>query len=465
MLAPSLYTTVEHERQVDKFIFPHELQLGTLLFDVPFTFLMGGWNLGKSSWLPIWLTWMMEQHPNENSILMAPTFDQLRDVIVPLLVDTVDGTYYEGIWKRNDHQYITPYGTIFLLSAQDPEHIQGRKVCAVGGDEAGQWSYEAWFHVKSRISKKGGRFLAATTPYFTNWMYHECFQAWLRHDPNYQFWIGSSLMNPSTDREIFERNRSTMSPEEFSFYCLGLFAKPSTLVFQEFERARCTRDFKKVQTPCLAAMDFGNDPDPTTCIIGHWGKGPLEIYESYYRSNALAKDHADVLGPMFIRYGIHWVVFDCRSKSAQREIAAAVEDKYHLGIEWIPANGSLLVEDGVWTIKGLIHQANLLVDRFLCKDMINEFETWERDKNTGKCKVRGPNHTIDPLRYFIWYWQVLARRGDIPPDETVTTSAEPKFLTEGQLLARSVFAEQEQQHQRSQTMDRIDIEGNYGGNS
>ena len=148
MLAPTLYTTIEHDRQVDKFIFPHELQAGTMLFDVPFTFLMGGWNLGKSSFLPIWLTWMMEQHPNENSILMAPTFDQLRDVIVPLLVDTVDGTYYEGIWKRNDHQYITPYGTIFLLSAQDPEHIQGRKVCDVGGDEAGQWYYEAWFHVK-----------------------------------------------------------------------------------------------------------------------------------------------------------------------------------------------------------------------------------------------------------------------------------------------------------------------------
>jgi len=171
--------------------------------------------------------------------------------------------------------------------------------------------------------------------------------------------------------------------------------------------------------PCLAAMDFGTDPDPTTCIVGHWGKGPLDIYESYYRSNTLSKDHADALGPMFIRYHIHWVVYDCRSKGLQKELAAAIEDKYHLGIEWIPALGSLLVEDGVWTIKGLIHQvsqapfANLVIDRFLGKDMINEMETWERDKTTGKCKARGPNHTIDPLRYFIWFWQVLARRGEI----------------------------------------------------
>jgi hypothetical protein len=108
--------------------------------------------------------------------------------------------------------------------------------------------------------------------------------------------------------------------------------------------------------------------------------------------------------------------------------------------------------------------SNLLIDRFLGKDMINEMETWERDKTTGKCKARGPNHTIDPLRYFIWYWQVLARRGDIPPDEAPVTSNEPKFLTEGQLLARTTFAEQEAIYQRSiDSSNIIDIEGNYGG--
>ena len=38
--------TVEHDLEIDKFVTPHELQLGTLLFDVPFTFLMGGWQMG-----------------------------------------------------------------------------------------------------------------------------------------------------------------------------------------------------------------------------------------------------------------------------------------------------------------------------------------------------------------------------------------------------------------------------------
>ncbi len=458
-----LYFTVEHDYEVDKFVQPHELQVGTLLFDVPYTFLMGGWQMGKSSWLPFWLTWMMEQHPNENSILISPTFDQLRDVMVPLLQDTVDGTYFEGVYKRNDHQYITPYGTIFLLSAQDPEHIQGRHVCAVAGDECGQWSYEAWFHTKSRIDRKGGRFLGATTPYFTNWLYHECFQSWLRRDPNYAFWIGSSLINPSYSREIFERNRATMSEEEFNLFCMGLFAKPSTLVFQEFERGTCTRNFAKPKLPCLAAMDFGNDPDPTTCIVGHWGRGPLEFYETYYRSNALAKEHADVIGPLFIRYGIHYVVFDCRSKGMQKELAAAIEDKYHLNIAWIPAKGDLLVEDGVWDIKGLIHQRNLLMDKFLCKDMINEFETWERDKHTGKCKVRGPNHTIDPIRYFMWYWRVLARRGEIP-EEVTRDEPKVKLLTEGQLLARQTFVEEgEHWHQMQDARyDPTDVEA-YNG--
>ena len=455
--------TVEHDLEIDKFVTPHELQLGTLLFDVPFTFLMGGWQMGKSSWLPFWLTWMMEQHPYENSILISPTFDQLRDVMVPLLQETVDGTYFEGVYKRNDHQYITPYGTIFLLSAQDPEHIQGRHVCAVAGDECGQWSYEAWFHTKSRIDRKGGRFLGATTPYFTNWLYHECFQSWLRHDPNYAFWIGSSLINPSYSREIFERNRATMSEDEFNLFCMGMFAKPSTLVFQEFDRTTCTRNFGKPKFPCLAAMDFGNDPDPTTCIVGHWGKGPLEMYETYYRSNAMAKEHAEQIGPLLIRYGVHYVVFDCRSKGMQKELAAAIEDKYHLGIEWVPAKGDLSVEDGVWTIKGLIHQKNLFIDRFLGKDMINEMETWERDKTTGKCKVRGPNHTIDPLRYFIWFWQVLARRGEIPDEDREEQPRTPQFRTEGQTLAHATMAELEAYWQARQPSDSVDVEA-YNGN-
>ena len=132
-----------------------------------------------------------------------------------------------------------------------------------------------------------------------------------------------------------------------------------------------------------------------------------------------------------------------------------------LGILWIPAKGDLSVEDGVWTIKGLIHQGNLLMDRFLCKDMINECETWERDKNTGKCKVRGPNHTIDPLRYFIWYWQVLARRGEIP-EEDVVQQPQMKLLTEGQLLARQTFVEQDEDWLAHQQANVVDVEA-YNG--
>jgi hypothetical protein len=462
MFTQQLLVPVEHERQLDKFVYPHELQLGTMLYDTPFTFLMGGWQLGKSSWLPVWLTWMMEQHLGENSILISPTFDQLRDVMVPHLQNTVDGTYYEGVYKRNDHQYITPYGTIFLLSAQDPEHIQGRHVCAVGGDECGQWSYEAWFHTKSRIDRKGGRFLGATTPYFNNWLYHEAFQSWLRRDPNYAFWIGSSLINPAYPREIFERNRATMSPEEFNLFCMGMFAKPPTLVFQEFDRSHCLRNFQKPKMPCVAGMDFGTDPDPTTAVIGHWGKGPLEIYETYYRTNGLAKDHADVVGPMFLRYHIHYVVYDARAKGLQKELAAAIEEKYRLGLDWIPSSGSLLVEDGVWEMKNLIHQNNFLMDAFLCKDMCNEMETWERDKTTGKCKARGPNHTIDPTRYLMWLWKVLARRGEIPEDEERGSQPEPVMLTEGQLSARRTFEDMAAADLRA--VDPLDVEDYDGGN-
>jgi hypothetical protein len=461
MMHAALMERVDHDGQLDKFIHPHDLQAQTILWDVPFSFLMGGWQMGKSSWLPIWLTWMMEQFPNENAILISPTFDLTRDIMVPLLQDTTEGTYYEGVYKRNDHQYITPYGTIFLLSAQDPEHIQGRHVCAVAGDECGQWSYEAWFHTKSRIDRTGGRFLGATTPYFMNWMYHECFQRWLRRDPNYAFYIGPSIINPSYDHDIFERNRATMSAEEFSLFCLGLFSKPSSLVFQEFERVRCAAGFLKPKFPCIAAMDFGTDPDPTTCDIGHWGKGPLEVYETYYRTNGLAKDHAVVLGPLFIRYGIHFIVYDARAKGLQRELAAALEERYHLGLAWIPSSGSLLIEEGILEIRKLIRQNNLLIDPLGCKDMLNEFETFERDKTTGKAKVRGPNHTIDPLRYFIWLWRVLARRGDITEEEQPGNEPEPVLLTEGQLAARRTFADMKAMYEQDHT-DPIDVES-YDG--
>jgi hypothetical protein len=393
-----LWYTVEHDGTLEKFVKPHHMQQATLTSKAAFLFLVMGWRGGKTSWGPVWLTHGMEQMPGTDAIAIEPTYDLQRDVMLPKLLDWCQGTKFEGEYHKADRQYVTPYGTIFLLSATEPKHIQGRHVGRIWADEIGQYTYDAWFHIKSRVDEDGAQVLGTTTPYGQNWLFHECYKAYQRGDPDYDFFIGDSLENPSYSRAIWERNKRTMTNEEFSMFMKGQFMKASGLVYPDWDRDTMMIPFRGFRTPVIAAMDFGA-ADPTACLFAAWNEreNRMEIYQDYYAVDLLAKEHAKVLGPLFIEYGVHYVAYDGHARQAKNELDDVLRKDYGLTLEWISCMED--IEKGVREMTKLMRSNQYFVNTTGCEHLVDETETYKRDKN-GVPEARGPNHLKDCERYW-----------------------------------------------------------------
>jgi len=397
---------------------PHMYQAITLIADVKEIFLSTGVGSGKTSWAAVWLSFQQFLNPGHNVIWTEPTAGMIERVGLPAYLEFIEGTVFEGGWKNKKMGiYENMFGYTYFMTAEKPEHIQGVHACAAVMDESGQCSRKAYGIIKGRLAQEDGILLGLTNPYHNKdpWLYKEVFRRWQNHDKELLFLNYSSMINPAFNRARYEYDKAHMSKKEFEFQYLGIYSKPTGLVFTYDDKI--ITDVILEEGTTYAGMDFGVG-DPTVLEVGHLDKNGMHLIDEYYQASLAPSDHVNAIARMIQKYNIATIFYDPGAKASQLEIAKGLEEK-KVSVLWKRADNA--IEKGIKEVNKWIIEGRLTISP-------NNFRMLDEDISyvygTDGLPSKKNNHCQDARRYMMMgvARKLRGRNKHTPP------TREPNFI-------------------------------------
>jgi len=376
-------------------VHPHIFQFLSLVADYREIFFSTGVGAGKTSWAAVWLSYQQALRPKQDVIWAEPTAGMIERVGLPAYLTFVEGTIFEGKWKNKKMGiYSNMFGNVYFVSAENPEHIQGIHASAAVMDEAGQCRRKAYQIIKGRIAASNGRLLALTNPYHNKdpWLYKEIMRRWKDKDPELLFLSFPSIVNPAFNRSRYEEDKKRMTKEEFEFQYLGIYSKPTGLVFTYDDDI--IKDVPLEEGRTYAGMDFGVG-DPTVMEIAHYDKNGLHFIDEYYRNALAPSEHVDALANLIRKYKISVIFYDPSAKASMMDIRKGLQEK---GIEVLFQRADNDIERGIKAVKEMFLENKITISPN-CYHMLDEDNGYVYGNNG--MPIAKNDHCEDARRYLI----------------------------------------------------------------
>jgi len=202
-----------------------------------------------------------ESIPNKNVYIIAPTFDQVRDIYFPLLVNDFGIDRYTTRYPSADTgKFKFPKGVeLRLVSFESVERLRGKGCYFAVLDEISSWikkpgAKEAWQGIIQPLittrwspqraadvgSRSPGRALIISTPKGYNFFYDMCMYS--QTDDQWGFYHFDYTKSPFLDPEEIERIKHTLDPIEFATEYMASFEDSGNNVFYCFDRQKHITD-------------------------------------------------------------------------------------------------------------------------------------------------------------------------------------------------------------------------------
>jgi len=368
-------------------LFPHQEK--ALLSKRRFVGLIGGTGGGKTFFGPIWLSCEIAEAPEDQFMVVAPTYKLMTRATLPALQECFRGTCLQGELNISSGLYKLPQGgRIWLGTADRPESLEAGQYRAAWLDEAGQMKYMAWVAIQARLGLKRGRCLLTTTPYGMNWLYKNFYQLWRKGHRDYDVVSFESTDNPLYPKEEVERAKAELSPELFDMRYRGLFRKMEGLVYPDFHDDHICEPFEIPDSwDRRGGCDFGYI-NPHVNLKGALDprEDVLYVYEEYYGSRKELKEIAETM------YDIPWL----GDPEGRREI----EELKGLGVD-------IKSGETAKTLCLAAVNARIRTDRLRiftsCPHTLDEIDIYHFDPRTGK-PSKQDDHCMDALAQLVWHF-------------------------------------------------------------
>lgn len=367
--------------------------------------MIGGTGAGKSFFGPIWLASRIakdvEKGHGEKAkyLVLGPTAEMVRDMLVPVLIQHYKETALEGLyWKQSNTYDLPTGGRIFFRSADKPERIEGHHFRAAWVDEPGQMKALVWPVVQARVGFYKAPVLFTGYPWNMGWYYYDIFKKWEGGDPDYDVIQFRSIDNPNYPKAEYERAKKTLPRWMFEMRYEGKFRKPSGLVYPMFGGGGMFVDPFEIPKdwPVYVGLDpgvfFGG-------LFLAWHDGVYYAYSEYYTETVKsAKEHAKALKDRVRGHVLKWIYDPSRITD--------VTDLKTYGIGPL-VKGNNAVQAGIATATGIINEGRLKVMRGRCPNFIDQMEKYSFpvDPVTGDVAKENPikkdDHLPDCFRYIV----------------------------------------------------------------
>ena len=369
----------------------HEGQEEVMLSRARFIAALAGTGGGKSAIGALWLLTEVAKHPQGTYMCLAPTFKILQRATVPTLRATFEGTALQGEYVEGCYRLPTG-GTIWCLSTDRPDSIEGGQVRAIWLDEGGQASLRTWENIQNRLGLHQGRALITTTLYREWWLKTHFEDLFLKGDPNYCVVHFPSSANPKYSEDEMERKRTTMSKHRFSMVHLGEFAQPEGIVYPDFNSCVVEPMTVLPYGHLVGGIDWGF-AQPFVALAGvlyedesNPGERYLHIFSERYMSRKTLSEHSKAL-----LHGVTWY--------ADPSEPGSITALRNAGHTVLPASNPIQLGIDAVTKRILTRRITISTK---CKAVIAEAQEYCYKENAkGEVPVAAFDHALDALRYLI----------------------------------------------------------------
>jgi len=407
-----------------KEVFLHPHQAKAFRAQARFVALVAGTGGGKTFFGGPWICNEIAKYPNDQWLILAPTYKILSRATMPTFLEFVRGTEYEGKYLEHKGQYHLPDGgIIYCLSTDNWKGIEGGQFRAAWLDEAGQMTRMAWIAVQARLGLKQGRCLFTTTPYPSadaDWLLIDVVDYAKAGDPDYFATQFRSIDNPHYPPEEYERAKRAMSDALFQMRYGGQFTKLSGLVYPDLDQ---TFTDAPVPRPALdgtwerwGGLDWGFR-DPFVALVAALDpQGTLHLFHEHYQPRWTIDEHIRYLmrprqddepntPDEAAEYG---GPFDNVTYFGDPSGAQQIADCNATGMAVVPANNDILA--GISAVTARINARQLVIYKKYCPNLAKEANVYRYPcqeeigasaRVTGEKPLDKDNHAMDALRYMI----------------------------------------------------------------
>ena len=168
----------------------------------------------------VWLLVEMTRNPGQTWIVAEPTEDMVERVLLTSTPDRMSLIDFlrlfdpHQVWLRSKGVLHHRLGTVFFVSATNPETLQGAHVAGMWLDESGLMRIGAWLVALQRVGLAGGRILITTTPYNKGWLKTEVFNSAAEGNRDFTVVQFPSTANPNYPPKAVERARRTVGRQQ-----------------------------------------------------------------------------------------------------------------------------------------------------------------------------------------------------------------------------------------------------------
>jgi hypothetical protein len=311
------------------------------------------------------------------------------------LKDPATGRFWA---KRSDDQM---WGRIILRSASAEGGLESATAKAACLDEVGQDDFriDSWRAVLRRLSLSQGRVLGTTTIYNMGWCKTEVFDRWETGDPDYDVVQFPSIANPIFPVEEFARAKNTLPEWMFDTMYKGLFSRPSSLIYRDFDRRHVLKiepDKVPPEWERYCGFDFGPIHTSAVWIAKDPIFGSLLVYREYLEGGFTTGEH----------------VHNIKTLTGQEKITAyfgGAPSEHQYRWDWAAAGIPVLppvvsdVESGITRVTETIKTGHFYVTEDAGR-LRDEFGKYSRvldsmGQPTEDIKDKSKYHMLDALRY------------------------------------------------------------------
>lgn len=351
------------------------------------------------------------EYPGSLGAIVANTYRNLRDFIVPMLTQELwDRMGQRDGWREIvdtfNQQSLTAKlkngSYIYLRSCDRPDDLRGPNLSWFYIDEASKVPHKVWRIMVGRARVKPEHGWITTTPRGRNWVWEE----WARKKrKNYEYFIGSTLDNPHLSKEYKDSLIQSYSGSFLRQEVYGEFVSWEGLVYNfEQDKHHQPAPQKQDYSYAIAGVDWGwVDPTAIEVAVAR-SDDRLQLVDEFYQKKATIEQICEVAQDLKEKWGIRTFYCD----SARPEY---IQELRNVGLD--ARKGRKELDAGIAVTSNYIDKGLLTVDYNACPMLIEEADTYhyEEDDMGNILKDRpidASNHAMDALRYMVY---THSRRG------------------------------------------------------
>lgn len=311
------------------------------------------------------------------------------------------------------------WSTIYFLSAEKPDALNGLNLAWAIMDEAGSCKEDAWKKMLARIRAPAApreQIIAVGTPEARAIWYKELSEGHDKVRANRTI-RAKTEDNYHLSPEYLSDLRDRYTPEEFLQYCHGHFISAGGQVYR-WDSSKHVQPLKNLPYPLTGSIQVYADFNVSKVVwlLAFVTGNKIHVFDEVVNFNTYTDEQAKKVKERIHSWGqvsngvvvYHDAATSNRSATASRDRTGR-SDVYwckELGFRTKANSKNPPIRERIASVNAKLSKGELVVDP-RCKELIESLSSQGRDSNGQPDKSTGLDHAVDALGYGVhWQWPI-----------------------------------------------------------